>query len=244
MGRNLVIPPMWRARSVESEWLDELSLQGKDLEQSLQQLAYINRFLGAHRAILAGLQVLRRRQRFPPGQTIRIVDLGCGGGDLLCRIAKWGRKQGLSLVLIGIDGNPNSLAYARKKAAAYPEISFSCQDLLQNPALPAQTDLIVSSHFLYHYADEALGPLLQSWLIQAKIGFLTTDLIRHPLAYMLFKLMNLILPTHPMVRHDGLLAIRRAFRLSELRAILTQISASEISLKPFWAFRFQLLMLV
>ncbi|MEL7530383.1 MAG: methyltransferase domain-containing protein [Bacteroidota bacterium] len=230
---------MWRNRSKEKEWLDDLEQAGPDLATTLHQLSLINRWLGTHISIIRALP--KMLADVSKTRKIRIVDLGCGGGDLLRKLASWGRKNAYQFDLIGIDGNANTLAFAAKQSQDFPEISYLKQDLLANTQLPSETDLVISSQFLYHYSDQALAELFKQLPTQCSLGLISSDLHRHPLAHFAFATLTRLLPVHPMIRHDGLQAIKRGFRRSELLAILQNSGLSQFRLRWVWAFRFQLL---
>lgn len=230
---------MWRNRSKEKEWLDELEQAGPDLESTLRQLSMINRWLGTHNSIINALP--RMLKGVPKSKKVKIVDLGCGGGDLLRKVASWGRRHNYQFELIGIDGNRHTCEYASSQSQSFPEITFIQQDLLANTFLPADTDLVISSQFLYHYSDEALADVFKQLPAQCSLGLISSDLHRHPLAHMAFALLTFFLPVHPMIRHDGLQAIKRGFRRPELLSILQNSGLSQFRLRWVWAFRFQLL---
>ena len=81
----------------------------EDFRDCLRSLETVNRWLLGYRPTLAWLD------RFPHGlrDSVHIVDVGCGGGDLLRRIAGWARRRGIAVQLTGIDLNP----YAARAAA-------------------------------------------------------------------------------------------------------------------------------
>ena len=77
--------PSLTNRSKEQESLDNLDLSGKELEQTLRQLAFINRSLGNTSSLIREvLKVIKENQL----EKVKIIDLGCGGGDVLTDLAK------------------------------------------------------------------------------------------------------------------------------------------------------------
>ncbi|MEL6592717.1 MAG: methyltransferase domain-containing protein [Bacteroidota bacterium] len=235
----MAIKHMWQSRSNKAEWLDQLDTSGPDLTQTLHQLSLINRWLGTHQSIIRALDQVVKTQDKSEG--IMILDLGCGGGDLLRKVADWGRKRDFQLKLIGLDGNAHTLEYATQQSLDYPEIHFLQQDLLTDTNWPSGVDLVISSQFLYHYDDAQLATVFKQVSTQSRLGLIASELHRNPLAYALFALLTFFLPVHPMIRHDGLQAIKRAFRRAELRSILRSSGLSDFRLRWVWAFRFQLI---
>ena len=82
-------------RSSEMEIMDDFSLGGTIFRDTLDKLEVINRFLGGNSVTIMGLKKLLENQT--KNKIITIVDLGCGNGDILRDVAKFGRKNNYSL---------------------------------------------------------------------------------------------------------------------------------------------------
>src|SRR5271163_3658823 len=74
----------------------------EDFRDCLRSLERVNRWLLGYRPTLAWLDVLPRGVREP----VHIVDVGCGGGDLLRQISRRARSRKIPVKLTGIDLNP------------------------------------------------------------------------------------------------------------------------------------------
>ncbi|HLT42137.1 MAG TPA: hypothetical protein VKZ95_05480 [Sphingobacteriaceae bacterium] len=98
-------------RSTASENMDDFALEGQVLVDALDRLAQINRYLGGNGITLQGLKTLLKKN--PSDKVISIIDMGCGNGDMLRKVAEFGLKNNLRLKLIGIDANEYTLNYAR-----------------------------------------------------------------------------------------------------------------------------------
>ncbi|MEZ5042759.1 MAG: methyltransferase domain-containing protein [Saprospiraceae bacterium] len=218
----------------QPEQLDDFKLDGPILYQSLRELQRINHLFGNVRtlsqAVMAQLGPFR-------GKEVTIIDLGCGSGDVLAAIAKKARKQQQAVQLIGMDANPNSLAFAKKCWAAYPELSFLQTDIMSPLFQLPPCDLLLSSHFIYHFEDEALQQFLQKQLRAVRYAAIFSELDRHFLALHLFKFVSLLLRFSPMTRRDGQTAIKRAFKQAELKKIIQTLALSKMDLQYKWAFR-------
>ena len=88
----------------------------------------------------------------PEGATV--VDLGCGPGGVLLRVA----ALTPTLHLTGVDVDPQMIARARHKAErAYPAVaarpSFVVADAAALPFDDATVDLVVSSYAVHHLPD-------------------------------------------------------------------------------------------
>ena len=78
-------------RSSEIEIMDDFSMGGDLFRDTLDKLEIINRFLGGNLVTIMGLKNLLENQT--KNKIITIVDLGCGNGDILRDVAKYGKKK-------------------------------------------------------------------------------------------------------------------------------------------------------
>ena len=221
-------------RSSKTELMDDFSLKGAMIRDTLDKLETLNRLLGGNTTILKALETLLKKQsKIKP---IIIVDLGCGHGDILRDVAKFGRKNNYLFKLIGIDANAAAVDYARELSKAYPELTFKALDVFSEDFKKQTYDIMVSNLFLHHFKDRQLRLLLKQGIQKATIGTIINDLHRHRLAYYLFKFAGLFI-SNKMVVNDGLISILKAFKRNELETISSQIHA-QFTIQWKWAFRY------
>ncbi len=221
-------------RSHHAEQLDNFDLRGPVLHQTLRELGQINRLFGniktVEKAIWREVEAAKLRKA-------TIVDLGCGGGDLLAALAQTAMQKGYEVELIGIDGNPASLSFAKEHNGHPSSLSYQQADISHPDFLIPTCDFLISSHFLYHFQDEELPAFLHKQLKRVRRAAIFSELDRHFIALHLFKFVSLLLGFSKMTRRDGQTAVRRAFRRKELRQILKQTSFTHYRLAYKWAFR-------
>jgi 2-polyprenyl-3-methyl-5-hydroxy-6-metoxy-1,4-benzoquinol methylase len=222
-------------RSEENEIMDDFTLEGEMFRDTLDKLETINRLLGGNVVTINGVKKLLKDQ--PKDQPITIIDLGCGHGDILRDVAKFGRKKGYILKLIGIDANPDAIEYANELSSEYPELTFEAIDIFSDVLKKLKYDVVLCTLFLHHFKDDELISFLQPTVQSAKIGVVVNDLHRHRIAYFLFKIIGLFIK-NKMVREDGLTSILRAFKKRDLENISNQVKA-QFSIQWKWAFRYQ-----
>lgn len=226
-------------RSDEEEIMDDLNSSGEVIDQTLYELDEINKKLGGNQVTIDGIKRLLLKN--PPFRKLTIVDIGCGGGDILIEIAKWANKRRLDFELIGIDANPNIIEFARKNASSYPQIRFEVLNIFSPEFRNQSYDIIISSLFTHHFKDEDLISLFANLKKQTKIGVVINDLHRHWLAYYSIKLIVNVLSKSQMVQHDGPVSVLRAFKKKEIKNILKRAGIHQYSIKWMWAFRFQII---
>jgi 2-polyprenyl-3-methyl-5-hydroxy-6-metoxy-1,4-benzoquinol methylase len=207
-----------KLRLAEKEKLDDLYLQGETLHKALQSLEWINRWLGNHWAVIKAIHRVYKKEK----KTLRIIDLGCGGGDLALAVAKSCRKHKIKCSITGIDGNAHTLVYAQKKCRSFHEINFLLDDILDKEFSMQPCDILISSHFMYHFSDDALIEFLRNNLSSISTAVIFSELKRNRLALCLFKLSNFLLPVSKMAKEDGLVAIKRSFTTKEWISIIQE----------------------
>ena len=221
-------------RTDKEELMDDFSIGGDLLRDTLDKLENINRWLGGNKVTIDGLKQLLKNQ--DKKQQITIVDLGCGHGDILRDVAKFGRKNGYNFNLIGIDANPTAIKYAEELSTDFPELSFKVQDIFSEEFKNQQFDVVMTTLFLHHFKEPQLSSILENALKKTKIGIVVNDLHRHKVAYYLFMLIAIFI-SNKMIIEDGLTSVLRGFKRKELVQISEKLNAN-YSIKWKWAFRY------
>jgi len=221
-------------RSSEMEIMDDFTMKGVLFRDTLDKLEIINRLLGGNKVTIKGLKELLKNKS--KNKIITIVDLGCGHGDILRDIAKFGRKNNYTFRLIGIDANIAAIAYAKELSCDYSELSFKAIDIFSEDFKKQSYDIVLCTLFLHHFKNNELISFLKMIIERATIGVVVNDLHRHKLAYYLFKLIGFFIK-NKMIREDGLTSILRAFKKKDLENISKQIKVY-FSIQWKWAFRY------
>jgi len=222
-------------RSNKTEIMDDFSMKGDLLRDTLDKLGNINKWLGGNRVTLNG--VLQLLQHQPKDKIYTIIDLGCGHGDILRLVADFGRKNDYQFKLIGIDANQDAITYASELSVDYPEITFENYDIFSKEFQNLDYDIALATLFLHHFKTEKLEVLLKQLSGKAKLGLVINDLQRSEMAYGLFKLLSMVI-SNQMIVEDGLTSILRAFKRKDLENLSQKLNLkSQIRWK--WAFRYQ-----
>lgn len=189
----------------------------EELRACLSSLASVNRLTLAHRPVLSWLEQLRREKVFDI-MPVRLVDLGCGYGDLLRRIHRWAQAHSVPMVLMGIDLNGNAVRAAREATPA-GVATFHAGDAFDFDP-PGGIDLIVSSLVMHHLEAPGIVDLLRWMESRARLGWFISDLHRQPIPFRLFQLLTRFTTWHHFAKHDGMVSIRRSFRHEDWTALL------------------------
>ena len=225
-------------RTDADELLDDFNIGGPLLHDTLDKLATINRCLGGNRVTLNGLQYLLKNH--PKEQTLTLVDLGCGGGDILRDVSRFGKKHGYQFNLIGIDANPEAVAYASKLSDGVENLQFKTMDVFSKEFNNLDYDVVLCTLFLHHFKQEQLKTFLKKITDKATVGIVVNDLHRHRMAYYLFKTLCLTIKNE-MIVQDGLTSVLRGFKRKDIEHVSNQLNL-DYRLKWKWAFRWQWVM--
>ena len=229
--------PDFSQRSEAIEIMDDLNCSGPVVNQTLVELEFINKWLGGNAVTLNGLNKVLS---FCASDSLKIADLGCGGGDMLMLISDELKKRNTKAALTGIDANPNIVAYAVKNVVSYPEINFKALDVFSSEFRQEQFDIVFATLFFHHFTRVQLIDLFTHLNHTTRCGIVINDLHRHALAYYSIKFLTKTFSKSPMVVNDAPLSVYRGFTRAELEEILSTAGITSYSLKWKWAFRWQL----
>lgn len=233
--------PDLSTRLEADEWMDDFSITDARLTRALRDLRWTNRLLGTYAATDTVLDPLMRRH-----DCLRVLDVGCGGGDYLVHLARRGNQFGCRVEVTGIDANPVTVGHARAHLNAQmspplrSQVRVEVEDALSLPYDENAVDIVHAALFLHHFHGEVAVRLLAEMQRIARRGLLVNDLHRHLLAYVGIWLLSRGLRMAPMVQHDGPMSVRRGFRRGELRSLARQAQLPPPTIRWHWAFRWTL----
>lgn len=220
-------------RSYQKELLDQPDIPFEDIKRNMQELEFINRWLGGHKITLQGLKSLLNSIALK--ENIQIVEIGCGGGDNLKEIKKYCERKSILVQLTGIDINPDCIEFAKSKKEN-EGIEFIISDY-RKVCFDKKPSIIFSSLFCHHFTDEELVEQLK-WLAQNTTkGFFINDLHRNQLAYYSIKWLTHFFSKSYLVKKDAPLSVKRGFRRKEIKKNLESAGLIHFHIHWKWAFR-------
>jgi 2-polyprenyl-3-methyl-5-hydroxy-6-metoxy-1,4-benzoquinol methylase len=201
-------------RSRQDEQMDAPDLDPAVYEKVLHDLARVNRWTFTAHPVLGYM-----KRAVGEAKAFRLMDVGFGDGDILRAIARWARRRGIAVDLVGVDLNEKSVAAARAATPAGFPIDYRAGDYLDQAG---PFDFVISSQVTHHMTDEQLIAFLRYMEKETQRGWLICDLHRHGFAHWGFPILARLLMVHRIVREDGRLSIARAFRAAEWEAYLAE----------------------
>lgn len=199
------------------ELMDDPDCDPRRLAATLRRFGLVNR-------LVTGWGGVARRRLFPAlarlGRPARVLDLGCGGGDVVLRLAGLARRAGLEVAWTGIDPDDRAIAVARSRDGG--AVTFRCADAATLLAEGDRFDAVISNHVLHH-----LGPGLAELVAQSRAlsrgVVLHSDIARSRTAYALYAVGITPFAPGTFLRTDGLRSIRRSYTRDELQQALDDI---------------------
>jgi SAM-dependent methyltransferase len=168
-------------------------------------------------------------------ETLHVLDVGSGAGDMLRRVEEWAQHTYLTVQLAGIDRNPNAARAAREFAPPASRIKWITGDIFSYQP-PAGIDIVLSSQFTHHLSDAEVVRFLQWMERNAKRGWFINDLARGKRSYKLFKMLARYMDWHRFVQHDGPVSILRSFTTEDWRGYIREAGFEHLPIKiePAW----------
>ena len=190
----------------------------EELRDCLRHLAWVNRLTRAHRPVMLWME--RVASSYPTSENpdvghprhrpLKIVDVGCGYGDMLRRIERWAGRRGVAVELVGVDVNANAVRAAREATPAASRITWVHGTACASPEA-AGADLVTATCMMHHLPEAEIVRLLEWMERTARAGWFLVDLHRKPVPYRVFDVAMRGPWWHRFIRPDGLRSIRRSF---------------------------------
>ena len=219
------------------ESMDDFSMDNAGLVTALDDIARINQLLGGNAVTLDGVKTLIKD--FPKDQVITIIDFGCGSGDMLRMLSKYGKDHNLNFKLIGIDANEATIRHAEKCSTNFENISYLAEDIFLYDFSKFSIDIALITLTLHHFKNDEIIKIMKVVFNLVKKGIVVNDLQRSKLAYRLFQTIIFIFRLEKMTANDGLISILRGFKREDLEKFSKDLGLKKYSIKWKWAFRYQ-----
>ena len=214
--------------------MDEPDLDEVRHVHALVALARVNRLSGTAGRIWREVRALAREGLRP----VRVLDVACGGGDVLLDVGRQARRHGVEVELAGCDLSEVALARARRRAAEErQDARFVEVDALEG-ALPGSPHLTTCSLFLHHLDEGGAARLLGRMAAATERLVLVQDLRRTRFGYILAWAALRVLTTSDVARQDGTISVRAAFTLEEARGLVEAAGLRGADVSPCWPERF------
>jgi 2-polyprenyl-3-methyl-5-hydroxy-6-metoxy-1,4-benzoquinol methylase len=193
-----------------TELMDDPDCDPAALERTYARFALVNRVVAGWRGVYRS----RIRPLLSASRETTLVDVGSGGGDVPLALARWARRDGLRLRVVGIDPDPRAAAFTRSLPVD-PDVTFLRASSADLVADGRRFDLVTSNHVLHHLDDASFDALLADSAALASRA-IHSDIARGRLAYAAYGPASRLVAGGSFVHVDGLRSIRRSWTPVEL----------------------------
>jgi len=198
------------------EWMDRPDCDQEKLFNTYRQFYTINKLLsGWSRLFDLYLKPIIKAN----DGSATILDIGCGGGDILKHLDKLCRKEGFNVQLTGADPDPRAKEFFEMNLHN-KEIQFKQKTSRQLVEEGARFDIVISNHLLHHLTNNEVNSLCRDSEKLAKQLVLFNDIERSDVGYGLFAATTPLIFRNSFISADGKISIRRSFRKDELQDLL------------------------
>lgn len=199
-----------------TEWMDRPDCDPELLENTYRQFTTINKLLSGWNGIYKDFikPVLNDKQG-----KCSILDIGCGGGDIIRFLHELALKDGFDVEFMGIDPDNRSIEYLS---------SLDWPDSVQFRAVSSeilakenrQFDIVISNHLVHHLSKQELKSVCMDSQKLSKSLILFNDIERSLIGYLSFSLFAPLLFQNSYIVRDGKISIKRSYRKAELKQVL------------------------
>lgn len=186
------------------------------LSNTYSQFARINRLLsGWDKIYRQTLRPLFKKTR----KAYTVLDIGCGGGDIIRMLHSYCKKDGFDVSFTGIDPDRRACHFL-SKSVPHPDIQFLSVTSGYLVNENHTYDVVISNHLMHHLKHEELKSLSSDAVQLARNLVIFSDIERSDVGYASFATIAPLLFRNSYIVKDGLISIRRSFRKNELHQIL------------------------
>ena len=198
-----------RERSTQAESFDAPDRTAAEVAESYGHLARLNRFFFFSHPFVLVLPRLLGHERC---QKLSLLDVGAGDGLLGITLSRWAARRGWDWQVTNLDNNPLALQLN-------PGGRNVTGSALRLPFPDDHFDAVIASQMTHHLTleQDISTHFREVWRV-ARHGVLLSDLHRNRALYFLVSVGMRLLGLPATLRQDGLISVRRGFRVPEWKA--------------------------
>jgi len=216
------------------EEMDKLEPDAATISAELRVLGRLNRWTASAQALC---ETIERRIAPTRGDTLRLVDWGCGDGTISRTTRNLAERRGWRLEITGVDQIPQCLAECqrldRDVSSHYRRGDIRDAALLMEGA---ESDIAHTSLVLHHLSDADVVRALRAVAQVTKRLIVWNDLLRERIGEFGARLTTLGAPS--TVRRDAVTSVRKGFTLNEAEAFAEAAGLEAIEVQRWRGGRF------
>jgi hypothetical protein len=200
---------------IGTELLDDPAADPAVVAESLRNISRANRWFGGSSAVRFGLA--RTLGQVSRAETLSLLDMGTGLGDLPRVAVRWAAQRGITIVPVALELNRAAAMLARRGGIP---TAVACAGT--PPVRDKSVDIVLVSQVAHHLSPSSIVHLFQTCDRLARLAVIVADLHRHALAAPAFWCGARLLRFDSVTLADGVTSIRRGFSPKELLGLMTR----------------------
>jgi len=233
--KSFFFPP----RNLRDELLDLDEASYEEVQDSLQDVATVNRYLSGYRVLLQHMEPILKSHK--ANRPFRVMDAATGSADQPVELVKLARRIGIPIHITAIDINAKMLKLAQEEVACYPEIQLLQCDILSLPFRENAFDLVVNSLSLHHFSWDKAVTILRTIYKAGRLGIVVNDLHRSRLAHVVIFILTRIFTRNRLTRYDAPVSVMNAFTPKEFCKLAQQAKIDPYEIHRHFPYRIALL---
>jgi 2-polyprenyl-3-methyl-5-hydroxy-6-metoxy-1,4-benzoquinol methylase len=211
------MPLFLRKRDTDlKEYMDDPNCDLDLLYSTYDQFKTVNRLIGGWRRIyVSKIRPALLAAESEPS----ILDIGCGGGDILRMLSTLCEEDDLNVQFTGLEPDNRAIEYIKKKTWG-PNFSFLNTHSGDLARQGRTFTVVLSNHLLHHLTKAELHAICADAESLADDLVIFSDIERSDIGYLLFTMLAPLFFRNSFIAADGTLSIRRSYRKKELQAHL------------------------
>lgn len=214
--------------------MDDPALDRTEHARALRGLSRIHALTGTTKRLWRHIAPLTKQSTSP----LTVMDVGCGDAMTLFKLSKCAQRAGRSIRIVGCDFSEAALSFAESESQRRGTPIELHQVDVTRDELPSMADVVICSLFLHHFETPQVADILRKMSTSTRRLLLVEDLLRSQLGYCLCWIGIHALSRSPVVHTDGLLSVRAALNMVEIRSALAEAGIANASVDKHWPERF------
>lgn len=202
-----------RERDTElREFMDDPDCDIDTLYTTYDQFKTVNKLIGGWRRIYR--HYIRPALK-DAGSNASILDIGCGGGDVLGLLNTYCRDDNLDIQITGIEPDARAIDYVRKQN--WPDNFTFLNSFSHDLVKSGETfTVVISNHLIHHLTPQELENVSSDAESLANRRVIFSDIERSDVGYISFRTLAPLLFKNSFIAEDGERSIRRSYQKEEL----------------------------
>ncbi len=217
----------FHVRSAQAEYFDKPGLSETERSAGFHDLDRLNRLFCFSHPFASRLPTWLGNERC---KKLEILDIGAGSGLLGEKLTAWAHRRGWDWRFTNLDTNPvNSKSVGSAKTVTGSALELPFDD--------GSFDLVVASQMTHHLTnDQVIRHWREAWRATRDAMFIC-DLHRNAGLYTMLWLTMHLLRTNHHLREDGLISVKRGFRLPEWRELAARAKIPDANVWLYYGTR-------